>query len=356
MFTALWNIITGRASSDAPQLIDARIPRDRTDAQWDETPIAAGQGYFRLWLCDMYLTKSRAWFTEWHPAVHCAVKLTFEGRPAVSFSSVAKAPIEAEVTGVLLNFKLSELMPFNGGDVEIAGGLLALKGKSDLRLAINLLASFSSLVAPPLGQAISIANKVAAGVQDLVEKTHGDIHLPFHQAFVSAGGGGGNDLRPGYYAVLRATRSQVEPSRLAVRGDRLHYSTTAGAEPVPLTGYDYVLLRIEGRTTRDDWRFQSIVAPLAQAKAALRRGDEAHARTMMNNALVVVSTSPDFAESDRVPIYDKLLKEYEAAQLRGYGAAGQEEPDLNELLADAVKQRDALLHLSGAPVERFLLT
>ena len=70
-----------------------------------------------------------------------------------------------------------------------AAGLLALKGASDLRFAVNLLASFSSLVAPPLGQAIAIADKVSGGIESLLNDTHGEIHLPFHQIFASAGGG-----------------------------------------------------------------------------------------------------------------------------------------------------------------------
>jgi hypothetical protein len=336
--STLWQTITSRFNQDAAKLVYAPIPKARTDVDYKDAPLPAGESYFRIWLTEMFLTKSRAWFTAWHPAVHCSVRLTFNNQPAVNFSSVARAPEDANANGVLLNYKLSELMPFNGGDVEIAAGLLALQGGSDLRFAINLLASFSSLVAPPLGQAIAIADKVSGGVENLIRDTKGDIHLPFHQIFTSAGGGGSNDLRPGYYAVLLADAAKFKPEQLSIRADRLEL---AGQ---PLVGVDHMVFRIEGRAERDDWRFAAIAEPLKEAKSAIVRHDEARATTMLNEAILAAYNSPDLAEADRLRVISAIKADFEKARGAGYGAAGDQTADLNQIMqTDAISREEALI-------------
>ena len=297
----------------------------------------------------MFLTKGRAWFTAWHPAVHCSVKLSFNNQ-AANFSAVAKAPEEAKVNGVLLNYKLSELMPFNGGDVEIAAGLLALKGASDLRFAVNLLASFSSLVAPPLGQAIAIADKVTGGIETLIHDTNGEVHLPFHQIFTSAGGGGSNELRPGYYAVLLADAQTFKPEQLSIRADRIEL------DGKPLTGVDHMVFRIEGRAERDDWRFAAIAEPLKEARTAIMRQDEARAKTMINEAILAASVSPDLAEADRMRVISAIKADFEKARGAGYGAAGDQTTDLNEIMKKEAISREEAFILGKPRVEELFVT
>jgi hypothetical protein len=329
----LWQAIVNRFAKDATKFVYEYIPKSRTDVEYSDAPLVAGETYFRIWLTEMFLGQSRAWFTAWHPAVHCSVKLTFNNQSAVNFSSVAQAPEQAKANGVLLNYKLSELMPFNGGDVEIAAGLLALKGASDIRFAVNLLASFSSLVAPPLGQTLAIADKVTGGIETLISETNGDIHLPFHQIFTSAGGGG-NDLRPGYYAVLLTDAKTFDAAQLSIRKDRLELGGK------PLTGVDYMLFRIEGRKERDDWRFAAIADPLKQAKKAIISLDETRAKTLINQAIVAAYDSPDLAEADRVRIIAAIKADFEKARGAGYGAVGVEAADLNVIMLDNAMSRE----------------
>jgi hypothetical protein len=345
--SSLWQTIADRFREDAKKLVYAPIPKARVDVPYDDQPLAAGQSYFRIWLTEMFLARGRDWFAAWFPAVHCSVKLTFNNQTA-NFSSVARAPEEAKANGVLLNYKLSELIPFNGGDVEIAAGLLALKGASDLRLAVNLLASFSSLVAPPLGQAIAIADKVAGGVETLLKEAKGEIHLPFHQTFTGAGGGA-NELRPGYFALVLADAAAVAPQELSIRADRL----CRGGEP--LVGFDHMVFRIEGRAERDDWRFAAIVQPLNEAKAAVVRHDEARAKTMLNEAILAAYTSPDLAEADRMRVISAIKADFEVASRIGYGAAAGlagAATDLNEVMATHAISREEALLRGKPPVEQ----
>src|SRR5262249_31985474 len=156
-------LIKGAADQNAAHFIHEPIPKARTDEDYPNQPLAAQRHYLRLWLCEMFLTKSRKWFVDWFPAVHSSVNLKFGNTDGVTLSHVAQAPEKALANGVLLNYEMLPLVPFNGGVVEIEAALLALKGSDYLGAAIKILQDFSSLVAPPIGQVLTVAEKVSSG-------------------------------------------------------------------------------------------------------------------------------------------------------------------------------------------------
>jgi hypothetical protein len=190
---------------------------------------------------------------------------------------------------------------------------------------------------------------VSGGIESLINDTHGEIHLPFHQVFASSGGGGSNDLRPGYYAVLLANAATFKFEQLSIRGDRLE---SAGK---PLTGVDHMVFRIEGRAERDDWRFAAIANPLKEAKAAIVRRDEARATTMLNEAILAAYTSPDLAEGDRMRVINAIKSDFERARSIGYGAAGDQTSDLNEIMETNAMSREEALILGKPPVEELFV-
>lgn len=277
-----------------------------------DEPLVAYQSYVRLWLCEMVLSHSRQWLRDWYPAVHSSVRVTFGGKESVTFNRVSSPPQHYRARGVYLNYPLSELIPFNGGIMEIESALLALQGDDVLDTIITILQKFSWLVAAPLDQALLVAEKVGDSIRDLMGATNGRIHLGFHHALTSAGGGGANVLIPGYIAVILASEKQVARERLAVVEDRLHYSPRAGALPSLFQGYDYFLLRVEVRQERDTWRLKPIEEPLNRATEALLRGEKRQAESYRKAALLAALHSPDLTVCDRrrvaQAIHDELTQ------------------------------------------------
>src|SRR5690349_7076664 len=92
VLTQLWDVIKGAADQNAGQYIHEPIPKARTDRDDPDRPLLAQRSYLRLWLCEMFLTKSREWFIDWFPAVHSSVKLKFGDQDGVTLSHVAQAP------------------------------------------------------------------------------------------------------------------------------------------------------------------------------------------------------------------------------------------------------------------------
>ena len=305
---SLWEHVIGWWTENARHHVYAPIPKERTDEAYDDAPLEPGASYFRLWLSEMFLTKRVAWGTEWFPAVHSEVRLRFGGQGA-SFSRVAQPPRDRLGEGVRLDYRLTELLPFNGGVVEIEAALLGLKGADYLGAAIGILQQFSGLISPPLGPAIALAQTLASGTRDLLSATKGNIHLGFHQELITGGAGG---------AVLgRATWPSSWPSRTRFSsrppvGPRRPAPLPPGTRTaaINLKGYDYLLLRVEGRKERDDWRLEDIQEPLSTAgQALLEAPPTVTADAYRTVALAAAWRSPDLAQLDRRRVVQAIKAE-----------------------------------------------
>lgn len=323
---SLRETVTGLFRRDASRYLYVPIPADRVvGAQADTEALVAGRDYFRLWLTEMSLKSDREWFTTWHPAVHSLVRFQFGSRsvdvPNIvgerGLNGVDSAHLDRAVS---LNYPLTALMPFNGGVVEVTAALLAMQGQDYLKRFINVLGDFAKLVAiPQLSSVLAVAGPVADGIDELLGGSDGEMHLGLHQSYVHRGGGP-NELRPAYYAVVLATEAQVDPASLWVVRDRLRRGPSA-ERCVPFEGYAYLLLRIQKETERDDWEgLTSIMTPFGAAISALGAGHYEDADSYYRAALAATVNSPDLTQADRRRVAAELLRRFDEAKDLGLGA------------------------------------
>jgi hypothetical protein len=296
-------------------------------------PFDSGRTYLRIVVSEMFLEKSLAWFKQWYPAVHVSVQLEFGDQPAAIITRVVKPPEEATKVGVLRNYSIMALTPFSGGTVGIQASLLAMQGADYLGSAIEVLQDFSSLVAPPLGQALTIAEKVANGLDTMLGATKGSARLPYHDTFVGAGMGA-NELKPGYLAVIRAEATQVAADRLSVQDGQLFYSKSSGAASEPFREADYLLLRIDQTDTRDDYmKLSSIEQAYNDFLDALEKGDQEGVAAAERAAKAAIFRSADLARFDKGRVWDALKKELDEIKGQfGYRAAGIPRRDLDAIV------------------------
>lgn len=346
---SLWNTITGWARRDAKKFMYTPIDSDHVkDPQYDIEPMEAGRNYFRMWLSEMYLKRDRDWFNSWHPAVHSLFRFQF-GTQQVEIPHVA-GPLKLKDVNannlekvIQLNYPMTTLMPFNGGVVEVVAGLLAMQGEAYINRFIKVMGDFAGLLAvPQLSAALSVAGPVADGVQELLGVSNGALHLGLHQAFTGKGGGGANELKAGYIAVILAEEAEVAKNRLWVIDDRLRYGGSM-TNNAPFAGYAYMLFRIENRVERDDWEgLTSIQEPFRKAIEALGTGETERAESFLRTAIATALLSPDLTKADRSRAARALKDEFEAAQELGLGAVPREMPDLNQVMQRAISVDQAL--------------
>lgn len=321
---AFGSMVKGWITAHADHYMRVAIPADHVwPAPQNTAPLEPEASYFRLWLSEMFLNKKVDWGAQKFPAVHTDVTLTFGNQTEVTFSRVAQPPKDQIGKGVYLNYLLCELMPYRGGVVTVDAALLALTGADYLSTAIGVLQQFSGLVTAPLGEALSIAGKLTIGTRELLAATRGNIHLGWHDTFVSSGGDGGLEMKPGYYAVILGTKNKLAPTCLYVKDGCLYKgSDLQSAEP--LMGFDYMLFRIEGRTERDDWRLRPVDEPLKRAKSALAQANQEEFSTYRKVAMVAALESPDYSEIDRRRVIATIKQELNLMQESGIGVLSAE--------------------------------
>jgi hypothetical protein len=304
----MWNVIKRWSEQNTDRYLYVPI----TTPEINPTPLVAERSYYRLWLAEMHLGRSVQWFTEVFPAVQASVQIRWADNEPMTFTRVVRAPSEAQSRGVLMNYPLTELLPFKGGTVEVEAALLAFQGKSamdSVSASLGILQNVGELVAAPLGQALKVAEAVNKGIDDLVSATDGRVALSLHQAFVS--GDGPNGLRAEYIAVILATPGQLDRTRLTVQDNQLLYN---GA---PFTGYDYMLLRLERRDTRDDWRF-SYLDDLMDKIARAYAEDDLNKAVSFEGALkFAIYDSEDFTFRDKKRILWEIKQQLDFMQAEG---------------------------------------
>jgi hypothetical protein len=333
---SLWDRIKDTKTSSAEQLVADFL----SDA--DDTPaLKAGEHYVQLYVSDLFLAEDRQWFADRWPAVHVSVRLRYAGRDMRTFSAVAAPSQGMRGPGVRRNYEITPLLPFQGESMEIEAGLSALRGDNGVGTAIHVLQGFSSLIAPPLGVALDIAQKVVAGLEELIEASGGDVVLALHDTLSEEGGGGDSVLRPGYMAVVGAPTGTFGDGELTVADDRLNRRRNGTVEP--LTGYDYLLLRLEARGHRAAWRsqeFDDMIRRAVEARLS-RRSDEFEAwrAAVLTRAL----TSPDLIRVDQQRVARAIDEELEQVARFGRGARGAKVRGLSDIMAARAKPVDTIM-------------
>lgn len=334
----IWDSIQTWFKANAKHLQHVTFPDPNSPPEL--ATIKSEEHYFRLWLCEMFLTKSRDWFTNRYPAVNAQVRLAFGSEAKQPFTRVAAPPENRLGRGVYVNYTLTELLPFKGGTVELEAGLLDLKGENSLIAGIKVLESFSQLVSAPLGQVLSLAQQVTKGVEEVFSGADGQVHLGFHNTYVSGGGGGGNEFKPGYIAVIGATEEQLPKSELTVSKDHLL------RKGKPLDGFDYILFRIEGRAQRDDMP-RNIEQPFREALIALEESETEKAKGLRTAAIAAALRSDDLTSIDRRRVIDGIKKGYAdaSASVGALGLAPAERLTLAEAVSKHAPNAAQLAHL-----------
>jgi hypothetical protein len=320
---ALWETLSALVQRDARHLERIVVPPGNVDpAPADGAPLKAGEGYFRLWVTEMFLGSDRQWFHTFYPVVQSLTTFQFGGGNApVEVAQVAGPghlqkvdPANLDVV-IQVDHTLTPLVPFAGGTVQIEAGLLAMQADDLLQRFLDVVGSFSVLLAvPQLSAALSMASTVSNGVEKLLGVGSNRLVLGFQQTFT--GSGGSNQLGPVYIALLNAQSGSTKAEHYWVKNGSLHYGADL-ASATPLTGVDYMVLRLETLPQRDDWDGLAVIAePWQRAIDALSQTDAsgnprvADADTFVRVAAVAALNSPDLTAQDRMRVARAIRDRY----------------------------------------------
>lgn len=321
---ALWDVLSELVHRDARQLERIIVPAQNVIGNQAGTdPLKAGEGYFRFWVTEMFLQSDREWFHTFYPVVESLTTFQFGvGNASTPVAHVAGPNHLQEIDPshldmvVQVNHLLTPLVPFSGGTVQVEAGLMRTEADDLLQRFLDVVGSFSVLLAvPQLSTALNVANTVSDGVEKLLGVGSNRLMLGYQDTFTGAGGG--NPLAPMYIALLNAVRGSTRAENYWVKNSGLLFGAD-GESATPLTGLDYMLLRIETLPERDDWdSLSTINEPWQKAIDALTQVDAAgnprvaDADTYVRLAAAEALRSPDLTEQDRRRVAKAIRERYQ---------------------------------------------
>ena len=328
-----WNDLKDWAKKNSDQYVYVEIPSESTDLDEDVSPLKAREGYFRVLLTDVSLGGSGDALDRLSPTLLASVKLKYGDRGIINLNRVVPVTNEARTSERPTRYQITELMPYVGGKVEVAAGLLALPrlGREVVETTLNFfneVTGFETASLIDVSQAAELSAIVDSGVKALMESAGGHIYLGMHHASE-----GVQALRPGYIAAVIAKPEQINPAQFSVKEGRLYYREGAGSAPRPLEGFDYMLFQIEVREEREDWQIKSVREPLGKAVRALLRGNQTEADNYRMLALSTACQSADLTVADRRRLTLAISEELKSLKDIGRGAVGVEERDLNQIMS-----------------------
>jgi hypothetical protein len=277
----LWERVKDQFVKEADHLVRVFLP------EAGAAPLVPNDSYLCVSLSELFLANEREWGGDRIPAVQASVKLLFGGPRPQTFATLVQPPATTG-HGSFEGYLLTEWLPYRGQPVELEAALYEVLGKNNLLTAISIVSDFASLVTPPVSAALAVVDKVAAGIEKVIEANANGPALVLHGTLSGA------ELRPGWLAVVRATEKELPPGSLTVdAGGRL---SRGGAR---LTGYDYLVLRVEGTGTREDWRTPDLDEAINAALYAQSVGRQEEYQQRRAEALARIWLSPDFTPPQR---------------------------------------------------------
>jgi len=313
IYTLLKNVFV----SSSKHCVYLKIPNTQIDEKPPlvQTNIVAGEYYFRIWLAEMFLKDDRKLFKTFVPVVHSVVKFQF-GEKGVQELPYIAGPVNLNLSsslgkGVSINHALTNLLPFHGGSISIAAGLVAYQNKNYAEQLITTLNGICGLLnVGQLSSILKVVDVAVNGIQTMVSGGEKEIHLIYNETFAGTTAGGGNQLSNGYIAIIDAPAESFDQSKLFVKDSHLCFGDDV-ASAKPLVGYDYILLRIELTQNRDDLQsFEEFTKLLYEAVKKGIENKPEEAQAILNTLRLSIIESEDLIAYDKIIAYQAFLSTY----------------------------------------------
>ncbi|MBV8905971.1 MAG: hypothetical protein JOZ22_20230, partial [Acidobacteriia bacterium] len=236
--------------SKAQQRFWAPFPQDHVMGGSAAAPIDKNQAYFILRIKEMYVAYSRRLWRKLYPMLHSFVEHGQSQENAIAGPGQLRELGDSNLDRIVnLNYRLAGPTPFSGEDLSILVGLYSVPGQGAAKALIDTVASVATLGGVALGSAVQIAQTVKSGVESILGLDGSQLALGVRDTINA-----GQPLRSGYYLAVSAPASDVDFSKLWLTDGRLvHGQDPIAAARSPYQDYDYLVLEVERRDTRDDW-------------------------------------------------------------------------------------------------------
>jgi hypothetical protein len=310
--------------------------------------------YLEVRVQQIWLTQQRELWSEFQPFLAVVTGFIHQGEerslPAMLGSSELSGKmslIDKADAVEIRNVRVAGPVPYEGDNVSILVALFRTKTKDWLARTLGVVEKISQAVgASALVAAKPIADSVISALTQFLGDDGLELRCGQYQSWPRAEDPehpNSTDLRPMHYVVMRRPMSGDggDPGAgFSVLGGRLHF--VEGGEPRPYTAHDFVLLSVEPKRLRDDYKKLEFYKFWQATKERLVAGEPDVAEREWRKTAGALYTD-ELTEPQQKALYaeykahyDELLDQLAEASTRGIGTRTVmlefEDPDPAEII------------------------
>jgi hypothetical protein len=308
---SFWDLFGAAAKAKSEQLSWGWIDDNNIAGGTKTPPFIARQCYFMVRLSEMYIHDQRVLWKKFYPMVHGFIR---HGKR--EFAEVAGPGQLKELgTGNLerlvgLAYPLTTPIVYTGEDIDLLVGLYAVPGQDAAKVLLASLGQLSSLAGISAEIGLKIADVVKTGVEGLMQMDGSTLQLGARDSLKKAPPPAvkaptGKTAKAGYLLAVNAPDREMKAvfPELWVKEGRL----VQGSNPMTADaydGHDYMLIEVERRDTREDWRSLPLVQKYEEQFDAILRSDasiddkKARITKLWDPFVTDIKASPDLTEID----------------------------------------------------------
>jgi hypothetical protein len=286
-----------------------------------ETKFVPGEVYLEVRILQMWLNRERELLREYLPFGTVVTDFARRGErvtvPFVLGSAEINRRLAATGAGDGIDFgniRVAGPVPYEGDDVTLLMALFRYQTTDWLTRSLTFLEEVVTAVGlSGLAASTPVASTLVRGLDAFLGHDEVQLRVGACYSWVSPGGSPAGDpvaaeLAPMNFAVIRRPRTRMAESELnalRAKDGRLCRQISDGAYE-PYTEHDFILVSIEAREYRDDYRKLPFYEFWEQSKRHLIDGDLSAARRAWRQTVGAI-----FTDELTRPQQQKLFTEYE---------------------------------------------
>lgn len=241
--------------------------------------------YLEVRVRQIWLTQEREMWREFQPFAAVVSEFLHRGEtrtlPAILGASALGAKlslIRAEDAIEIRNLRVAGPTPYEGDDVSVLVALFRTETKDWMGCTLGIVESIAQAVGgPALVAAKSVADAVVSAVTQILGQDDVELRCGQHHSWSSPEDPerpGSTELQPMHYVVMRCPvhEAGADPGvGFTVHEGRLHRRNDEGVQPY--TEHDFILLSIESRRLRNDYKKLRFYGLWQQTQAHVLDGD-----------------------------------------------------------------------------------
>jgi hypothetical protein len=248
--------------------------------------------YLEVRVEQIWLTNERELWREFQPFAAVIAEFAQSGERVTLPTLLGASQLSSKLNLIsdkdaieIRNLRVLGPVPYEGEDLSLLIALFRTQTKNWLTNTISLIATVAgAITAPGVGQVKPAVDAIVTAVTGFLGQEGIELRCGQYQSWSRAEDAehpNAGDLTPTHYVVMRrpASAGGLNPARdFAVRDGRL--CRRNGDELVPCTEHDFIMLSIEPRRLRDDYKRLEFYKYWQQTQDAIKQGELTTAERM----------------------------------------------------------------------------